>query len=173
MRLHEDIVAILLWESSVSTALYRLGLCYAADDILDAEEVYDDAPDAGHEYADLAAAMGDEEDSAQNEDSDVGSDADKDDEMDMASDVEDDLGLSDTDDADSADDDDSGMNGLDQSDQVADSADDDALNPFELAEATDSEDDQKQKGTAVVLETSMTQSVMHWDKVSFACGRYM
>lgn len=145
-------------------------LCFAADDILDAEEVYDDAPDAGHEYADLAAAMGDEEDSAQ--DSDVGSAADSGDESDMASDVEDDLGLNDMQDADSADQD-SGMDDPDQSDEEADSANDDALNPFELAEATDSEDDHKQKGTAAVLGACLTQSEKQCDNMPSACGQYL
>lgn len=162
-----------MWHNSLSKRAVPIWvLCFAADDILDAEEVYDDAPDAGHEYADLAAAMGDEEDSAQDEDSDVGSDADSGDEMDMASDVEDDLGLSDMDSADSADED-SGMGDPDQSDEEADSANDEALNPFELAEATDSEDDQKQKGTAAMLGACLTQSMKHCDNVSSACGQYL
>ncbi len=123
-----------------------------ADDILDAEEVYDDAPESGHAYADLAAAMGDEEDSDQDEEegeeqegAELGSDADDDNDLDLVSDEEDNLGLSDMDDADSADEG-SDMDDPDHSDQQADDPDDDELNPFELAEATDSDDEPKQKG---------------------------
>ena len=125
-----------------------------ADDILDAEEVYDDAPESGHAYADLAAAMGDEEDSDQEEEeeeqeveegAELGSDAD-DDDLDLVSDEEDELGLSDMDDP-------------DHSDQQADNLDDDELDPFELAEATDSDDEPKQKGASGFRAAAMQSSI--------------
>ena len=136
-----------------------------ADDILDAEEVYDDAPESGHAYADLAAAMGDEEDSDQEEEeaqerAELGSDAD-DDDLDLVSDEEDDLELGDVENADSADES-SDMDDPDLSDQQADDADDDELNPFELAEATDSDDEPKRKGAlgcrAVAMAAAMQSS---------------
>jgi hypothetical protein len=138
----------------------------SADDILDAEEVYDDAPESGHAYADLAAAMGDEEDSDQEEEEEgeeqegpeLGSDAD-DDDLDLVSDEEDDLVLSDMDDADSADEG-TDMDDPDHSDQQADDADDDELNPFELAEATDSDDEPKQKGALGFRVAAMQSSIL-------------
>lgn len=143
--------------------LHSIIVCVNADDILDAEEVYDDAPESGHAYADLAAAMGDEEDSEQEEEgeelesAELGSDAD-DDDLDLVSDEEDDLGLSDMDDADSADEG-SDMDDPDHSDQQADDPDDNELNPFELAVATDSDDEPKRKGAlgfrAAVMQSSI------------------
>jgi hypothetical protein len=137
-----------------------------ADDILDAEEVYDDAPESGHAYADLAAAMGDEEDSDQEEEeeeqeveegAELGSDAD-DDDLDLVSDEEDELGLSDMENADSADEG-SDMDDPDHSDQQADNLDDDELDPFELAEATDSDDEPKQKGASGFRAAAMQSSI--------------
>ena len=145
--------------------LHSKFVCLNADDILDAEEVYDDAPESGHAYADLAAAMGDEEDSEQEEEeeevqegAELGSDAD-DDDVDLVSDEEDDLGLSDMEDADSADEG-GDMDDPDHTDQQTDDADDDELNPFELAEATDSDDEPKQKGALGFRAAAMQSSIL-------------
>lgn len=163
----------------------------STDDVLDAEEDFDDEEgDAGHSYADLAAAMGapEEEESAEDEEeglaseSEADSGADEDDAEELiASDEEDDdadLGLSDMDDmTDSLDDADDIVSGSasDFSDQEA--AED--VNPFELAEATDSEDDGSTKGAVCfdclqselarymiyILHESITQDVFR----SYAC----
>ena len=134
----------------------------SADDVLDAEEDFDDEEgDDAHSYADLAAAMGapEEAESAEEEglasESELGSDA-ADNEggiLDVPSDEEEDdadLALSDMNDADSLDDADNDVmsgSGSDHSDQEVD----EDVNPFELAEATDSDDDMSTKGTACSL----------------------
>lgn len=138
-------------------------MCVNADNILDAEEVYDDAPESGHAYADLADAMGNEEDSDQDEEEEEGQEQEdaelgSDDDLDSVSDEEDDLGLSDMDDADSTDEA-SDMDDPDHSDQQADDPDDDTLNPFELAEATDSDDEPKRKGMSGCRAAAMQSSI--------------
>ena len=121
---------------------------HSADDVLDAEEDFDDElGDVGHDYADLAAAMGSpeaEEDSDEEEagdsDSELGS---GDHDLNVPSeDEEGDMALDDADSADSGDDAMSGSD-LDESDHEVD----DEVNPFELAEATDSEDELGHQGT--------------------------
>ena len=115
--------------------------------MLDAEEDFDDdLGDAGHDYADLAAAMGppeEEDHSDKEEDKGSGSEPGSGDHAMPSEDEEEEVDL---DDGDSAGSGGSGMSGsdLEESDQEVD----DELNPFELAEATDSEDEPMQKGTA-------------------------
>lgn len=123
---------------------------HSADDVLDAEEDFDDElGDAGHDYADLAAAMGSpeaEEDSDEEEEETGDSDSEPgsgDHDLDVPSeDEEGDMALNDADSMDSGDDAMSGSD-LDESDQEVD----DEVNPFELAEATDSEDELGHQGT--------------------------
>lgn len=123
----------------------------AADDVLDAEEGFDDMPDSSHDYADLAAAMGgrgDESDEEEDGPSSVGSEEEDlpgDDESDSAAADEDDLEMGT--DADSAEDDDLMLSEANQADSDgASGADDEDLNPFDLAAATDSEEEQQQTG---------------------------
>ena len=127
---------------------------FCADDILDAEENFDDVPDSGHEYADLEAAMrnqeadSDQEEEEEEEGSAQGSDED---DAELQSGSEDGSGLSDMDDMGL--DDEGGHIGSDddvsQLDEEEGSGDEGDVNPFELAEATDSEEERsKSKGWA-------------------------
>ena len=126
--------------------------------MLDAEEGFDDIAEGDHEYADLAAAMGNNEDDSDQEEEDeeeanaseLGSD-----DLGLASDEDDSLGLSDMEEAESADEDDpmGSQDDLDQSDQKTD----DDLNPFELPEATDSEEEEMQKGKATSANCCLPQ----------------
>ena len=118
----------------------------SADDVLDAEEDFDDElGDGGHDYADLAAAMGSPEEeeestSDEEEDGESGSELEAGD-HDMFSDGEEEgVGLDDDDSSDA------GGSHMSDSD-LDESGVSEELNPFELAEATDSEDEQKLKGT--------------------------
>ena len=133
-------------------------MLFAADDVLDAEEGYDDVPDSGHDYADLAAAMGGNEDDSQedegadgaedagslgSDEDELGSDEDTDSDQ-LASDDEheDDLEMSGDE---SEEQDDLMLSDGDEADPEADAEEDD-INPFELASATDSEEEQHQSG---------------------------
>ena len=114
--------------------------------MLDAEEDFDDdLGDGGHDYANLAAAMGSpEEEVASDEEEDdegSGSELGSREHIMPLEDEEEDV---DFDDDDSAGSGSGGMSGsdLDDSDQEVD----DELNPFELAEATDSEEESKPTG---------------------------
>ena len=115
---------------------------------MDAEEDFDDdLGDAGHDYADLAAAMGSpEEEVHSDQEEDAGSDSELgsgDPDM-PTDDEEEDMSLDGDDSASSGSGARSGGNS-DESDQEVD----DELNPFELAEATDSDDEPLQKGNIV------------------------
>lgn len=118
-----------------------------ADDVLDAEEDFDDdLGDGGHDYADLAAAMGTAEEEEAESDEEEGGDSGSelgsgDPDLDIPSD-DDEEDAADLDDADSA-----GSGDDVMPDSSSDQEADDEVNPFELAEATDSEDDLLQKGT--------------------------
>ena len=137
--------------------------------MLDAEEGFDDIAEGDHEYADLAAAMGNNEDDSDQEEEDEEEEADASelgsDDLGLASDEDDDLGLSDMEEAESADEDDpmGSQDDLDQSDQEAD----DDLNPYELPEATDSEEEEMQKGMATLgqLFVCHSRASSQW----FAC----
>ena len=134
--------------------------------MLDAEEGFDDIAEADHEYADLAAAINNnEDDSDQEEEDEEEADASElgSDDLGLASDEDDNLGLSDMEEAESADEDDpmGSQDDLDQSDQEAD----DDLNPFELPEATDSEEEEMQKGMATLGVVCHSMASSQW----FAC----
>lgn len=113
--------------------------------MLEAEEDFDDdLADGGHDYADLAAAMGTPEDE------EVGSDKEGDGHSgsELGSGDHDLSILSDDDEEDLDDDADSpGSDKEPMADSGSDQEADDGVNPFELAEATDSEDDLVQQGT--------------------------
>lgn len=120
---------------------------HSADDVLDAEEDFDDElGDGGHDYADLAAAIGSPEEeeatSDDEEDGDSGSELEAG-VHDMSSDEEEEgVGLDEDDSSDA------GGSHMSESDlDELDGQKYDELNPFELAEATNSEDEQKIKGT--------------------------
>ena len=115
--------------------------------MLDAEEDFDDdLADGGHDYADLAAAMGPPEEEAHSDEEEDEGSASELGSGDHAMPSEDEEEETDLNDDDSAGSGDSGMSGsdVDESNQEVD----DELNPFELAEATDSEDEPVQKGSA-------------------------
>lgn len=121
---------------------------HSADDVLDAEEDFDDdLGDAGHDYADLAAAMGSpEEEVHSDQEEDAGSDSELgsgDPDM-PTDDEEEDMSLDGDDSVSSG----SGARSEGNSDE-SDQEVDDELNPFELAEGTDSDDESPQKGNSV------------------------
>ncbi|KAL3136772.1 hypothetical protein ABBQ38_005486 [Trebouxia sp. C0009 RCD-2024] len=133
------------------------------DDVLDAEEDFDDdLGDGGHDYADLAAAMGTAEEEEAESDEEEGGDSGSelgsgDPDLDIPSD-DDEEDAADLDDADSA-----GSGDDVMPDSSSDQEADDEVNPFELAEATDSEDDLLQKGSG--KKSKKKQKVAPWEDI--------
>ena len=141
---------VLLWLNSEQSGPQKqaVGTWHSADNVLDAEEDFDDdLGDGSHDYADLAAAMGspeEEVDSDEEGNEGSGSELGVGDHVMPSNGEEEDVDWGDDDSAGSGS---GGISGsdLDDSDQEVD----DELNPFELAEATDSEDEPKRAGKFV------------------------
>ena len=127
------------------------GIWHSADDVLDAEEDFDDdLGDGGHDYADLAAAMASPEESTHSDEEEEEGSGSESEDRDMPTDDEEEDVSSDDERSNS-----SGSNGMSRhdSDELNQEVDDE-LNPFELAEATDSDNEPLQKGTILQLTPS-------------------